>query len=185
MGSMPEVIAKGSILRKLEMVLNNRPNRETIWNALQASTPILTIARDPAHHVNLTQGTAGEEEHIQQHWLTDPNWLAQPAEPIARKALIEALQRAMNPDTGDPPPPRPPAQQLDIDFYWVCHPGHGDGGTAPPASPERLEVSISWNANQVTVIFYTPEPVNPPPPGDNLEDIVIVKEGPEVVPVHW
>jgi hypothetical protein len=185
MGSMPEVISKGSIFRKLETVLNNRPNRPTILAALQAGTPILPIASTAPHDLGLT---AGEQTHLQQDWLTDPNWLVQPVEPIVRKALETALERAMNPTTGAPPAlPRP--LQLDIDCYWICHPGHG---SAPPSGggprhdlPEPLEISISWNGHQVTVLFHTPEPDNPPAPVSNLEDIVVVKQGPTVVPVHW
>ncbi len=178
MPSQPEVIAKGSILRRLEAAFNNRPNRPPILAALQAGTPLLTITSTAPHDLGLT---AGERTHLQQDWLTNPNWLAQPADGVVRQALVTALLRAMNPATGAPPP-GPPGHQLDIDFYWMCW------GTAPPGG-KPLEVSISWNPRQVTVIFVTPEAPRRPGRTPNLEDIMVVKPdaagAPQVVRVPY
>ncbi len=182
MGDMPEVIAKGKILKNLDTALNIRGNRAAIVRQLEKAAPpdLAAIAR--ARNVLKTDG---EEYHIRQDWLTDPKWLVQPVDDIVRAALVEVLQRAMNPATGNPagaPPPLPPAQQVDIDCYWVCHPGHAYTGAA--ASPEPLEVSISWNKRQVTVIFQTPEPPLPPFTSiTNFEDIVVVKRGGDGKPV--
>ncbi len=167
MGSMPESIAKGHILRKLETVLNHRPNRQRVLNKLLAPVPapLLTLAATNPHNLKLT---AGEEYHVREEWLIKSNWLTQPAEPIARQGLVEALKRAM-------------PQDLDIDFYWIC------GGAAPPGG-KPLEVFISTSTpkgpanapHQVTVIFLTPSvPWPPPPPGQlqKFEDIVAVKPG--------
>lgn len=176
MSDMPEVIAKGPILEKLEDVFNKaagRPARRTaILNALKKDPPTEDLLTLADKHMT-PKLKPGQRYHIQQQWLTDPNWLVQPVEPIVRKALSVALEKA--------------GAATPIDCYWVCHPSHG--GAAPPASPEPLEVSISWYGKQVTVIFYTPEPLNPPAASTltTTEDIVVVKRGgsgaPVVVPV--
>jgi hypothetical protein len=180
MGDMPEVIAKGPILEELDKVLNKRgningkPRRQVILDALKKDDPpedLLTLAGKDPHKVKLNDG---QKYHIKQHWLIDDQWLDQPVEPIVRQALITALGKAME-------------KNLDVDSYWVCHPGHG--GSAEPILPEPLEVSVSWYGKQVTVIFHTPEPLYPLA-GSTLmtpENIVVVKRGgsgdPVVVPV--
>ena len=174
MGDMPELIAKGPILKALDTVLNTG-NRAQIKQDLQdlpsqALPPTALLDLADTHNMNLD---AGQKYHIKQDWLINNQWLAQPVQPIVRLALIEALNRA-GPNT-------------PIDCYWVCHPGHG--GPAAPASGAPLEVSISWSNNQVTVIFHTPEPPWPQTASYTMtqpEDIVVVKEGPggpAVVPV--
>ncbi len=186
MGSMPEVISKEPIFGKLDTVLNNKANRPQVKTDLESGTPLLTLAGPGPGNYDFLN--TAERNHINTHWFNNPSWLSGQVESVMREGLIAALEWAMNPASGGSSTtagaPLPIPRQADIACYWICHPGHG--GAAPPGGgsrhdlPEPLEVSISWNGHQVTVLFHTPEPDWPTTPTPNFEDSVVVKEVPGV-----
>jgi hypothetical protein len=203
---MPEVMSKGPMLRKLDARYTNQ-TLETLQERLKTLKSLPPYPAGNIATYKPAGGSLSKSEirHIRTHWFNDPHgdgsndpqgpgyWKGdiQPIEPIIRQGLITAIDVAIH----DPNTPEGTYRKtpLPIDFYWMCHPGHsphaagsqpGTGqytvaaaGTGPGASEHAVEVTISWNDRQVTVIIHTPDP----PAGDPLtgtESIYVVKRVP-------
>lgn len=151
MPDMPQTVAKGSILKRLDGVLRDEAARARILSELQAGTPLLTIVT--AEKVVLTDD---ERTHLANDWFGSAWWPDAQAgvgaiEKILRAGFIDAINMA---------------NQLGvvIDTYWICHPGHGDGPghlIQTPDSDQHVEVTVLWSDRQVTVFMHTPEPKQP------------------------
>lgn len=201
MGVMPEGIAKGIVLQKLDDRYRVLPTNDPVYvqyiqgqfqkrlAALKALPPY------PAGNLATYAERAGvltpqQAWHMRAHWFNDPDgngsndpdgpgwWKAiQPIEPILREGLITAIEVALCDFNTFPPPPR--LRPLPIVFYWVCHPGHESRKHNKKAREafveEGIEVDIGWSDQEVTFIFHTPdpEPDNTPNPDD--EPLFVVK----------
>ena len=99
--------------------------------------------------------TPAEVSHLRDEWFFAWWPLAQPVEPIVREGVITAIEVAFRePDaSSDRPTPLP------IDSYWVCHPGHSPDEASGDMEAGRgaVEVSVSWSAQQVTMLIHTPD----------------------------
>jgi hypothetical protein len=79
-----------------------------------------------------------ERQHVLKHWFSQevnegwwPTHPDQPVEHLLRKALIEALDVAVQKD-------------LPVDTYWIC------------AGDHPFEAFVCWNKRQVTLLILTP-----------------------------
>ena len=150
MPSMPEVIAKPPILKNLDALSQNATKLKALRSDLESS--IKDVATVGSEHGILK--TVDEVLHIRNDWCFAWWPQAQPVEPILRKGLITAIDVAIR----EPGAESDRAEPLPLDGYWVCHPGHPIQHTAQETpGTEGVEVSVTWNARQVTIIFHTPE----------------------------
>lgn len=162
MGGMPEIIAKGTILSRMDDFGNGNTGKlQAMLTALQTNTSTMdVIGADPTF--NLLQ-TPEEVSHMRDEWFA--NWWpwAQPVEPIIRRGVIEALNLAIS-------------SKLPICFYWVCSPQYDGDATDTSSSPdnEPVQVAIGQSAQQITVIFHTPDPPYLPP-GVEDDTLTVVK----------
>lgn len=151
MPDMPQTVAKGSILKRLDGVLSNQTSRAPILAQLQAGSPLLTIMST----ANIVV-TNDERTHVATDWFGSAWWPDAQAgvgaiEQLLRAGFIDAINKAN--ELGVP-----------IDTYWICHPGHGhsaDHALQTPEEEQHVEVTVLWSAQQVTVIIHTPEPKAP------------------------
>jgi hypothetical protein len=161
MGGMPEIMAKGTILRRMDDYSKNKNHLIQVLDDLQ-NRP------EPMDVLGVAYGilaTPEEVSHMRDEWFRTWWPWAQPVEPIIRRGVIEAIKVAL----------KNPANPLPLDFYWVCTPKYGED-TAGSSTPDQepVEVGVAWSDKQVTVIFHTPnEPYQPSPPED--EPILVVK----------
>src|SRR5215831_2830068 len=138
MAAMPEVIAKGPILKRLEARYRDRVKLQERITALKESPDDLpTLGRQRGVL------TEAEAEHLRRDWFSRDGWWpdAYPIEPILRYGLITALEEAAK-------------RSLPIDAYWVCSSPHNS-----------FQVDITWSDQQLTLILNSP-PV-PAPYQDN------------------
>ncbi|HJY84516.1 MAG TPA: hypothetical protein VKK81_25975 [Candidatus Binatia bacterium] len=129
MAAMPEVIAKGPILKRLEARYRDRVKLQERITALKESPDDLpTLGRQRGVL------TEAEAEHLRRDWFSRDGWWpdAYPIEPILRYGLIAALEEAMK-------------RSLPVDAYWVCSSPH-----------DSFQVDITWSEQQLTVIFNSP-----------------------------
>ena len=129
MAAMPEVIAKGPILKRLEARYRDRVKLQDRIRALkESSDDLATLGR--------RRGVLTEVEaaHLRKDWFSRDGWWpdAYPIEPILRHGLIVALEEAM-------------ARSLPIDAYWVCSSPHNS-----------FQIDVTWSEQQLTVIFNSP-----------------------------
>jgi hypothetical protein len=129
MAAMPEVIAKGPILKRLEARYRDRVKLQERITALRESPDDLaTLGR--------RRGvlTEAEAAHLRRDWFSPDGWWpeAHPIEPILRHGLITALEEATK-------------RSLPVDAYWVCSSPH-----------YSFQVDITWSDQQLTIIFNSP-----------------------------
>ncbi len=185
MGVMPEGIAKGTILAKLDDRYAN-VSRTELERRLEVLRHLQPYPQDSLVE-NAEKGkvlTAAEAKHIRKHWFNeygDGWWQGdiQPVEPILREGLVAAIEAALNDYNTSPPTPR--LRPLPIVFYWVCHPGHESRKILENrVERERLaqdgiEVDIGWSDQQVTFIFHTPDVPEDNTPNPDDEPLIVVK----------
>ncbi|MBI3800439.1 MAG: hypothetical protein HY268_26120 [Deltaproteobacteria bacterium] len=129
MAAMPEVIAKGPILKRLEARYRDRVKLQDRLTALKdSSDDVATLGRQRGVLTEV------EAEHLRKDWFSRDGWWphAYPIEPILRHGLIVALEEAVK-------------RSLPIDAYWVCSSPHNS-----------FQVNITWSEQQLTVIFNSP-----------------------------
>jgi hypothetical protein len=129
MGVMPEVIAKGPILKRLETRYRDRVKLQERITALKESPEdVATLGRKRGVLTEV------EADHLRKDWFGQNGWWpdAYPIEPILRHGLIIALEEAM-------------IRSLPIDAYWICSSPH-----------YSFQVDITWSEQQLTVIFNSP-----------------------------
>jgi len=167
MGEMPEVISKGRVLRAVEDALNVRSNRQALLAALQqASNRLLDLAETGPSPLGIAASASwvDDKAHIQNEWL-DAAWLQATSPSVegkAKAALAHALKSAMGPGA-DPNANQwaaaPVTDQLDIECFWVCDPGHGlPGHVHASGTPQQLEITIARTDTEVALILHTPHP---------------------------
>jgi hypothetical protein len=162
---MPETMAKGLILKRLDNTLSNPRTRKEIYSALMMKprTSLASIARQFGIAAN-----DEEEEHLRNDWF-GPKWWkeidAGKRETVVRASLIRAIELLNE------------KSSRVVDSYWVCHPGHedlgaenvhqdvhsaGDGhhGGNGHASDKHFEACVCYSDEQVTVFLHTPDPPN-------------------------
>jgi hypothetical protein len=94
------------------------------------------------HHSDPTSGrttglSADDVEHFQRHWLGDW-WPDHPVEEVLRNGFAAAIRRARE-------------QRLPIEAIWLC------------ADEDAFQVYFVEGPRQITVIVYTPTPVEQVP----------------------
>ncbi len=191
-GQMPEMLSRGGNLKKLDTLLAvatgkqqlvldalnqlkidipqlENPGDKGAQNALRAAFLGLTVG-----HGIFTDDIKGDAAHFRDDWLPEApqGWWpgADPVAPVLRRGFIKALEIALG-----KAPERLGGAPLDIETLWVCTPPTDqDAGTAGTG---HVHVGITWNANLVTVIVYTPR----------LPDIGVIPGVPtdQVVVVRW
>lgn len=129
MAAMPEVIAKGPILKRLEGRYRERAKLQERIDALKdMSEDLATLGRKRGVL------TETEAKHLRDDWFSKTGWWprAQPIEPLVRWGLITALEEAVK-------------RNLPLDAYWVCSNEHNS-----------FQVDITWSDQQLTVLFNSP-----------------------------
>lgn len=157
MPAMPQSVAKGPILTRFDQFSQSRAN----LLALKAN---LAVAGESSNVVAILNShnllTPDEANHLERDWFDrdgDGWWKArQPIQPIIAKGFIEAIDKALEPMTGQ--------EALPLDCYWVCDSGHNEPGhiaeheSHPQGEDGAVEVAVMWNSRQVTVLIQTPSP---------------------------
>jgi hypothetical protein len=191
MPGMPEIMAKGPILKKLDDYFQ----KLTLGELKEQLETLQRLGPYPEDSiVAFGQGlvvpgsklepvlTEGDANHIRNHWFNENGrgwWKEiQPIESIIRQGLISALTVAIyHPETIHYSDERKLQRQLPLPivFYWQCHTGHSESwATSEPSAYDAVEVSVSWSEHQVTLIIHTPDP----PTRDRLtgtEPIFVIK----------
>ena len=129
MAAMPEAIAKGPILKRLEGRYRERAKLQDRIDALKnASEDLATLGRKRGVL------TETEAKHLRDDWFSKTGWWpgAHPIEPIVRWGLITALEEAMK-------------RNLPLDASWVCSNEHSS-----------FQVDVTWSDQQLTVLFNSP-----------------------------
>jgi hypothetical protein len=146
---MPGYVTKGTILAKLDDVLNGGKCDE-FYNRIKAKQggawkeKLLDVA------VSLLGLTPQEAEHLEEHWFgTEYSWWPrhQPIDLVLRYGLIHAIDLA----EGRIPPGPPAGPRRTLDCYWVC-------------GIEDVNVISIVSKPIVTTLIVTP----PPPVSDHL-----------------
>jgi hypothetical protein len=160
MPDMPELVSKGSILKRLDASSHDPAWLQRVLDDLTASVDVADVAEQ---HGLVNQA---EKQHLITDWFT--NWWpdAQPVEPIVAQGFKVAIGEALK-------------RELPLDCYWLCEPGHDDNHQHPPSGGEgTVEVAVCWSDQQVTVMINTPGPGDlsiPPVPATVDEPILVVK----------
>ena len=168
MGGMPEIIAKGTILSRMD-AFSTSEDLTAMLNALQTSPDPMDVI---GANFNLLQ-TPAEVSHMRDEWFRTWWPWAQPVEPIIRQGVIQALNLAIS-------------TKLPLCFYWVCSPQYDDSTDSSSTDNEPVEVTIGQSAQQITVIFHTPDPPYLPP-GVEDDTLTVVKRDEttgQIVVVH-
>jgi hypothetical protein len=177
--NMPELIHKPDMLKNLDRALAT--HGADILNDLIAGGDLATLGR------NYAVFTDAEEKHVRTHWFGDKWWHHIPAlvrESIVREGLIEAIKTARD------------KKVSRFDSYWVCHPGHKQGGAAAgdgaavsvddhaastDNKPPEFEVSVCWGGgDQVILTLHTPDPEvrdQPPVKGEPIKIVKLAQDG--------
>jgi len=183
MGVMPEVLAKGSILQKLDgryKVPRNAPPAQIQQIIIEFTNRLNSLKQLQPYPfgsvIALGQGNSAisrdDADHIRAHWLnetvttsagvtlTNAGWwksVAPAIEPILRQGLIAALEVALT----DPNTQVARQRPLSIVFHWVCHPADSSAPAPGPIGNTSVQVSVSWSDEQVNLIIHTPDPKIP------------------------
>ena len=157
MPDMPEHIAKGAILKRIDEFSRRRPNLERLLQALQTNPSVADVAMD------LELISPSEHRHLVDDWFNVNGWWqgAQPVEPIIAQGFILACQQALR-------------HRLPLDCYWICYSEAGGR-----CCRDTVEFFCGLNDRQVTVMIHTPAPeqVLPRPPLTETEPIYVVRRG--------
>jgi len=163
---MPETMAKGPILKAMDIALSKADTRQRIYDALTA-TPVVSLASIAAE---FGIADAPQAQHLRDDWFGTKWWSeidARKRESVVRACLIRAIE-LVNEKTS-----------RVVDSYWVCHPGHEDpgavvahhdGGAEPDhhdghgsAGKKHFEACVCYSDEQVTIFLHTPDPPATPP----------------------
>lgn len=112
---MPGYIVKGTILRKLDLLLNTPGRRAQFLQRISAKTTgtnpvwqekLIDVA------ANMLPLTDDERKHLEKHWFGEYGWWPkqQPIDIVLRLGLIQAIGLA-TPPVGNP---------ALMDCYWIC-----------------------------------------------------------------
>ena len=171
MGGMPEFIAKGAILAQMDAFSING-DLTALRDALLNSPDTMDVIGDAAHF-NVLQ-TSDQVGHMRNDWFWTWWPSEQPVEPIIRRGVIEALNRAIS-------------TKLPICFYWVCTPRYDSDATDSSSTDnEPVQVAVAQSPQQITVIFHTPDPPYLPA-GVEDDNLTVVKRDAatgQIVVVH-
>jgi hypothetical protein len=140
MPDMPDHIAKGTILKRIDELSRDRPRLQQLHDALDVPNPKLS-----AIALQFRLVSPSEQAHLLKDWFdsdSDRRWWenAQPVEPIVAAGFKLAIQQALD-------------RNLPLDCYWVCY-----GEREMRCCRDQVEFNCCVSDQQVTVIIQTPAP---------------------------
>ena len=181
---MPHILAKGPVLRKLELWLNQKRTTDAgqqeiidkVFKKLEAVDYGEQMA-DLLNGIGVTTLGSAYDKHVRQHWYNWNNtgggawWNKhQPIEPLSKYGLWYALKRNVDRGVGK--------EWLPWAFYWICQQDMQRGKRSGLFWKDRQSFmcSVNESPDQLTVLIFTPpEPKGAKPTLNYAEKMYIVR----------
>lgn len=148
MGSMPAMIAKPTLLTKIQEYVNSDPG--TVAPRMKQKLEQSSLIDAINNATNLTF-TNQEKKHLVEDWFGSWWRMYQPIAPIVRNGVIKALELVIQ-------------EQVPLDCYWVC-------------AEDVMEVYVTKSGQQITLMLFTPPPPDAEMELTRLEDIWRIRGG--------